>query len=333
MQPSTYLKMIAGTLPEHGQGAVDDSLRILAQEALGVSQIHYLRSPHPVSGLYHYFAIPSAVLASEPSPITELAIALPGHPGHRGPAAYVLDAGVYKIAALFDGTQLDIVCNEAELVADLLSEQSLPLVKVGPEVEAWRFQSSYTKRTQMVESLTARISKFSLALLVFSGVALAGLQAADGWLSAKMGADNEASAKALAEALASMQVGSPLAKQLADYQQRSSVAVRSGGWVDAYKLKEGKESYRLFVPAWVTPDYVQSLGTGVAADRDPKDEQLLILVKGDPVGGKEVTSAETVARQATPEEEAAAADAAGAPAADGAPVPPPPAMNAAPAAH
>lgn len=295
MQPSTYLKMIAGSLPEHGQGAVDDSLRLLAQEALGVAQIHFLRSPYPVGGRYHYLAIPSVVLASEPVPATPLAMALPGHPQHQGPGAYVLEAGIYKIVVLFDGERMDFVCNESELVSDLLAEQSLQLIKVPADVEAWRFQSAFTKRNQLVADLTTRISKFSLAMLAVSGLAVGGLMAADGWLTAKLEADSEATARSLAEAVAGVNVSSPLSKTLGEYQAKTSVAVRAGGWVDAYEVKGGKESFRMFVPSWITPDYIQSLGGGVQADRDPADEQLLILIKGEPKGGKTLTSAETVA--------------------------------------
>lgn len=300
MQPTTYLKMIAGSLPEHGQGAVDDSLRILAQEALGVAQIHYLRSPHPVGGRYHYFALPSVALASELLPATPLAMALPGHPMHQGPGAYVLDAGVYKLVALFDGDQMDLVCNETDLVQEWLQGQVLPVIRVPAEAEAWRFQSSYTKHNALVERLAGRIARFSLVLLAMAGLTYGGLLAADGWLSARIAADTSKAEQALSSALSSVQVGSPLAKQLAEYQQRGSVAVRAGGWVDAYEVKAGKENFRIFVPSWVTPDYIGALGSGVAADRDAADEQLLILIKGEPAGGKNLSSAETVAQAEEP---------------------------------
>lgn len=300
MQPSTYLKLIAGSLPDHGQGSVDDSLRLLAQEALGSANIHYIRSPHPVSGRYHYFALSSQALASEAEPETGLVAALPGHPQHQGPGVYVLDAGVYQVAALFDGEQLDVVCNEAELVTELLAEQDLPIFKVSAETAPWRFQSDFTRRNALIERLTQRVSKFSLSVLLLSGLAYGGLLAADGWLTGRVAVNSEAAAAALTAALREVKAGSPLTKQLADYQQRTSIAVRAGGWVDTYRLKGGVESFRIFAPSWITADYVKALG-GVVADRDPVDEQLLILKKGDPDGGPRITSAETVAKPEAPE--------------------------------
>lgn len=306
LQPSTYLRLIAGTVPDHGQGSVDDSLRLLAQEALGTSAVHFIRSPEAVDGRFHYFALPSSVLASEQVPTTELAIALPGHPAHQGPGAYVLESGMYRIAALFDGEQLDLVCNEGELVNDLLSEQLLPVYKVMPDVQAWRFESTYTRQTQLTERLTRRVSRIALVLMAVSGVAYGALLAAEGALQTRRLASNDAAAQMLDRAVAEIKTGSPLARQLAEYQHRGSLAVRAGGWVDAYQVKAGEEHFRLFVPSWITPDYLAALGANVTADRDPANEQLLILMKGEPVGGRTITSDETVAKPAPETEEAAA---------------------------
>lgn len=298
MQPSTYLTMIAGGVPEHGQGAVDDSLRILAQEALGSAQIHYIRSTHPVEGRYHYIALPSAALSSEPTPITAIAMALPGHPAHQGPGAYVLEVGTYKVVALFDGVQLDIACNESDLIQDLLAEQALPVILVPPETVAWRFQSNFTQMNDLADRLTSKVTRFSLWLLAGAMLLYGGLLTADGWLAARIATNAGATEQALASALTSVQIGSPLAKQIAEYQQRGALAVRAGGWIDAYEAKGTVESFRIFVPSWITPDYISTLGAGVTADRDTADEQLLVLLKGSPAGGKHLSSSETVAKPA-----------------------------------
>lgn len=296
MQSSTYLKFIAGSVPDHSQGLVDDSLRLMAQEATGANEVHYLRSPNPVGGHYHYLAVPSVALANEPDPATELAMALPGHPQHQGPGIYVLDVGQYKVAVIFDGQQMDLVCNEAGLVLDFLSDQSLPLVQIPPTAEKWRLASAATKRNQLVESLSRKVVAYSLIALAVFSVAGTGLVGAEKWLSAKVAQNNELTAEALTTALKSIQVGSPLSRQLADYQKKSAVAVRAGGWVDSYLVTGGKESFRFFVPSWITEDYMKALGAGVAADRDAADEQLLVLTKGEPVGGRYLSSADTVAK-------------------------------------
>lgn len=299
MQPSTYLKLIAGSVPDHSQGMVDDSIRLLAQEALGANEIHYVRSPNPVNGRYHYLALPSASLASEMSPVTPLAMALPGHPEHQGPGIYVLDVRQYLVAVIFDGSQMDLVCNEHSIVAEFLADQGLAQIEVPATAVAWRFESAETKRNQLVEAVSLRVVRYSLTALTIFALLGGCLMAADGWLTAKVANNNQATAEALASALKTIQVGSPLSKAMAHYEKKSAVAVRAGGWVDSYLYRDGKESFRFFVPTWISPDYQQALGDKVSADRDPANEQLLILTKGEPVGGQFITSNETVAKPDT----------------------------------
>lgn len=296
MQPSTYLKLIAGSVPDHSQGMVDDSIRLLAQEALGANEIHYIRSPNPVGGRYHYLALPSSALASELDPVTPLAMALPGHPDHRGPGIYVLEARQYLVAVIFDGNQMDLVCNENSIVTEFLADQALTQFEVSATAAAWRFESAETKRNQLVEAVSLRVVRYSLTALTIFAMLGGGLMAADGWLTAKVTSNNQATADALASALKTIQVGSPLSRAMADYEKKSAVAVRAGGWVDSYLYRDGKESFRFFVPTWISPDYQQALGDKVSADRDPADEQLLILTKGEPVGGQFITSNETAAK-------------------------------------
>ena len=301
MQPTTYLKLIAGHLPAHGQGAIDDSLRMLAQEALGTSQIHYIRSVQQSSGKYFYLALPSASLAAELDPKTPLAMALPGHPQHQGPGVYVLDAGVYKVAAIFDGSSLELVANEAELVVDFIAEQTLPVFQVA-SASPWRFQSAFTQRNQTVAKLTESLTKFSVLALALAGLTYGGLAITEGTITAKAKSSQEQLSSSLSRAVADIRVGSPLLTMVAQYHQRMSVVVRAGGWLDAYQVKNGEESYRMFVPQWVTQDYIAALGEGTKADRDPDSETLVILHKGKPVGPEGTGSRSTIAKEGDQDE-------------------------------
>lgn len=296
MQPTTYLKLIAGHLPAHGQGAIDDSLRLLAQEALGTTQIHYVRSVQPSNGRYFYLALPSAALAAELDPKTPLAMAFPGHPQHQGPGVYVLDVGVYKIAAIFDGASLELMANEAELVVDFVAEQTLPVYQVSA-ASPWRFQSAFTQRNQTVAKLTESLTKYSLIALALTGLVYGGLAFTEGRITAKSKSSQAQLATSLSRAVADIRVGSPLLTMVAQYHQRMSVIVRAGGWLDAYLVKKGEESYRMFAPQWVTPDYITALGEGAKADRDPDSETLVILHKGTPPGAANIGSHNTVAKE------------------------------------
>lgn len=315
MQSSIYLKFIAGRVPDHSQGLVDDTLCVMAQEATCASDVHFLRSPKPLAGHYYYLAVPSAALASESDLKTALAAALPGHPQHQGPGIYVLSADPYKVAVIFDEEQFDLVCNEAHLMDEFLADATLPVIELSERTQRWALTSVVAKRNDLVDSLSRKVVVYSLVALGFFSLAGVGLVGAEKWLSAKVEQNNTLTAQALDSALASIKVGSPLSKQLAEYDRKSAVALRAGGWVDAYLTKDGQESFRFFVPSWITEDYIKALGPGTVADKDAADEQLLVLTKGLPPGGKFLSSEDTVAKTEAElaEKAAAAANRSGAP--------------------
>jgi hypothetical protein len=42
--------------------------------------------------------------------------------------------------------------------------------------------------------------------------------------------------------------------------------VRTGGWIERYRLEGSKEAYEVMVPEWVTRDIVQSFGAEARAE-------------------------------------------------------------------
>lgn len=309
MQSSIYLKFIAGRVPDHSQGLVDDTLCVLAQEATNASEVHFLRSPKPLAGHYYYLAVPSAALASEADLTTALAVALPGHPQHQGPGIYVLSAEPYKVAILFEDQQFELICNEAHLIDEFLEDATLPVIAIPEQAQKWALTSVVAKRNALVDSLSRKVVAYSLIALAVFGASSMGLVGAEKWLSAKVERNNALTAQALDTALASIKVGSPLSQQMAEYDKKSAVALRAGGWVDAYLVKGGQESFRFFVPSWITEDYVKALGPGTVADKDSANEQLLVLTKGTPPGGKFLNSQDTVAKTEQEMAEKSAAEA------------------------
>lgn len=295
MQANTYLKMIAGTVPVHGQGSVDETLRLVAQEALGGVALHYVRSTVPFEGRHYYFAVPSLELASEPDLTTPLAMALPGHPMHQGLGAYVLDLGRLKVVAILGLDTFEFLCNEAELVNEFLAEQDVEIFQVPKGALAWSLTSEFKEKNKSLQKVSDSLLKLSTGILLFSLISYGVLAAVDGWVNSQIKSNENEAAKALQTMLSSVRLSSPMYTQIAEYQARSSVVVRAGGWIDAYQVKNGKDSFRMFVPSWVTPDYIKALGPGVAAEKDSSDEQLLVLLKGEPEGGTNLDSSRSVA--------------------------------------
>ena len=46
----------------------------------------------------------------------------------------------------------------------------------------------------------------------------------------------------------------------------ASNTVRTGGWIERYRLEGTKEAFEVMVPEWVTRDIVQSFGTDAKAE-------------------------------------------------------------------
>jgi hypothetical protein len=86
--------------------------------------------------------------------------------------------------------------------------------------------------------------------------------------------------------LKDLSVQQPLARQISRIQTVSSTVVRSGGWIQSYRLvNEDDESFELVLPSWVSQDYLDSLGrAGVTTDL--RDMEGLLTVRKEGKKGK-----------------------------------------------
>lgn len=280
MQPQSYVNIIAGAVPLHAQGLVDDTALMMAREALGTDQVHVILS-QPIGNRVLYFALPSKSLASEHMPVSQIAAALPGHPNHKGEGVYVLNVSPYKVAAVYYDEALQVLCNDAALIDDYVLDLGQP-AHVVDNCTPWRFESAYTlskARANRIERTVMRISAIVTAVACLS---LLGFSVAAGTLAnvaQRSTADFEAS---LQQAVNEIRTSSPLAEQLATLQSKTSTVVRAGGWVDYYEVKNGRESFRMYMPSWISRDYVQAMGEEVKTDLTAQSETLVQMVKGTP---------------------------------------------------
>jgi hypothetical protein len=74
-------------------------------------------------------------------------------------------------------------------------------------------------------------------------------------------------------------------------QKVASNTVRTGGWIERYRLKGRKEAYEVMVPEWVTRDIVTSYGRDARAEL--AGEGMVRITRGKIVGeGDKATVAE-----------------------------------------
>jgi len=86
--------------------------------------------------------------------------------------------------------------------------------------------------------------------------------------------------------LKKLSVQQPLARQISRIQIVSATVVRSGGWIQSYRLVgEDDEAFEIVLPSWVSQDYLDSLGrNGVITDL--RDVEGLLTVRKEGKKGK-----------------------------------------------
>jgi hypothetical protein len=257
--------MIAGALPLAGVNA-EAAVALVARDILGTEDVHTVSVREPVLKRILYFAVPSKVLTSVPNAALPLTAALPGHPAHRGPGAYVLTHGNRSAAALFTGTQLRLLFNDRDLIAEAIAEQGLSEFNVNEVQDGYPLTSAYAALQQRVDTTSERVTRIAGLVTLLAGATLLGAQVATGYHQSKLDAISDRKELALQRFTTDLTLTSRLAEQIAMVQVVASNTVRTGGWIERYRLEGSREAYEVMVPEWVTRDIVQSFGTEARAE-------------------------------------------------------------------
>ena len=257
--------MIAGSLPLAGVNA-EAAVALVARDILGTEDVHTVSVREPVLKRILYFAVPSKVLTSVPNAALPLTASLPGHPAHRGPGAYVLIHGNRSAAALFTGTQLRLLFNDRDLIAEAIAEQGLSEFNVNEVQDGYPLTSAYAALQQRVDTTSERVTRIAGVLTLLAGATLLGAQFAAGYYQSKLDAISDRKEIALQRFTTDLTLTSRLAEQIAMVQVVASNTVRTGGWIERYRLEGSREAYEVMVPEWVTRDIVQSFGTEARAE-------------------------------------------------------------------
>jgi hypothetical protein len=257
--------MIAGSLPLAGVNA-EAAVALVARDILGTEDVHTVSVREPVLKRILYFAVPSKVLTSVPNAALPLTASLPGHPAHRGPGAYVLTHGNRSAAALFTGTQLRLLFNDRDLIAEAIAEQGLSEFNVNEVQDGYPLTSAYAALQQRVDTTSERVTRIAGLVTLLAGATLLGAQFATGYYQSKLDAISDRKELALQRFTTDLTLTSRLAEQIAMVQVVASNTVRTGGWIERYRLEGSREAYEVMVPEWVTRDIVQSFGTEARAE-------------------------------------------------------------------
>lgn len=261
-----YSNLIAGRLPV-GSASPQRVVENHAYALLGTNRLH----THFIerAGYVYYFAIESRFLTSSPGFNLPFIDVLPNGPLHQGDAIYLLNGGDFSAALVVESGSLRLLCNDVDAIKDYLIDLDLQIVEI-----ASRGGQPLTSVPQAIRGISDRVSswlmKCSLGVLMISLVGFVGIQVGKTVLSRSD--DTSLNARAvendLNATLKDLSVQQPLARQISRIQVVSATVVRSGGWIQSYKLvDENDESFEIVLPSWVSQDYLDSLGrNGVTTD-------------------------------------------------------------------
>lgn len=257
--------MIAGALPLAGVNA-EAAVALVSRDILGTEDVHTVSVREPVLKRILYFAVPSKALTSVPDAALPLTAALPGHPAHRGPGAYLLTHDNRSVAALFTGTQPRLLFNDRDLIAEAIAEQGLQVFDVGAVKNGYPLTSAYAALQQRVDNTSERVTRIAGILTLIAGAIILGAQFATGYYQSKLDTISDRKELALQRFTSDLTLTSRLTEQIAMVQVVASNTVRTGGWIERYRLEGSKEAYEVMVPEWVTRDIVQAFGAEARAE-------------------------------------------------------------------
>ena len=257
--------MIAGALPLAGVNA-EAAVALVARDILGTEDVHTVSVREPVLKRILYFAVPSRVLTSVPNNALPLTAALPGHPAHRGPGAYVLNHGNRSVAALFTGTQLRLLFNDRDVIAESITEQGLTEYSVNEVQDGYPLTSAYAALQQRVDTTSERTTRIAGVATLVAGALYLAAQTATGFFQSRLDAISDRKELALQRFTQDLSLSSRLTEQVAMLQTVASNTVRTGGWIEFYWQVDGREAFEVMVPEWVTRDIVQAFGSEARAE-------------------------------------------------------------------
>lgn len=273
-----YQHLLVGRLPVGGH----DANQILFQHLYGLTgerNLHvYIQRK---AGYLYFFAVESHRLTSTPKVCLPFAECLPGASKYQGDAVYLLTHEDMTAALLLEGSNIRFICNSSYIIQEELQETELPIIKLEPDTGP-----VMVSLPQQVLGMSAKTSRLvvnsAFAILSVATVVFLSAQVASFYFRSDLAdrSNQELVQAELNDTLSKLSVQPPLARQIARLQQVSATTVRSGGWIENYKvLGEENETFEVILPSWVSPDYLDVLGRDVVTDMRPLDG-LLVVKKG-----------------------------------------------------
>lgn len=268
-----YAELIAGALPR-AKTKPEQAIPLMAGAALHTPRIHFVSAMD--ADTVYYLAMPSRNLASAPGFQTPLAAAFPGHPNHQGDGAYLLELGPHSAVVIKQGPSLRYLYNTIEAIELALTLEALPVFSVS-QCEPWGLDSMPGLLQNAGHQLGNWVTRIALGWTAAAMLVAIGSMSYNAYRATEQ---QRATAKTqLNTLLDDAALVQPMTNAVAGLQRLSAVTVKAGGWVEHYRLVGADESYVVWLPAWISRDYIESLGTDVKTNYD-REKNLVRAHKG-----------------------------------------------------
>lgn len=276
-EEAIYVSMVAGSFPKPKSDS-SKSAYWIAREALNDDRLAMV-SGHDDTHVF-YLAVPTRAFSNGSLELLPLAAALPNHPEHEGDGAYVLHIknSDVTVAVLKDGKNFKIICNETMAVQETIEDSKLRQIECSSKVP-WPLQSLRMAAEEAADVATKWAGRVSAVVLAMSVITYLVSLVMSPLMESRFKDAISSREHSLASMIGQISLSSPLAEQMAKFQNITSVVVRAGGWIKSYSFKQGVETFVVELPEWVSRDYLDALGSEITTEFD-KVNSVLVVSKG-----------------------------------------------------
>lgn len=270
--------MIGGSIPLAEKMNPDQTVRLIAQDVLETTSIHYITSTQ--DGHIFYLAVPSRLLTSAAEFASPIAASLPGGVNDKGDGVYFYPILGYAAALIRHGSSMRYLYGFSTDVRESFANEELSVFELDESSPSEHMRSESWVYRAMSTKADSFVNRASLAMLTLSMLTLLATKGIAGYYAGTSGTPMETVVAEAQKVVRTTQTASPLAEQLSRLTKIADVTVRSGGWIEGYQYDTSKgERFVLAMPSWTTQETITSLGGGVSAELNQDGDGIWVVKK------------------------------------------------------
>jgi hypothetical protein len=260
-----YTSIVAGTLPSDRKDA-SSVVTFALLDLLGTENVHVITSYDQERLVVHYLAVPSTELGAAEDMAFPLSLSLPGHPNFRGDGCYLQEGAPISAMVEVKNGVIRYIANESYLIENYVNDLDVPVYKVDDSITGiWRFssfKSEVLKLTNRVSKILTIVGGIILVIILLLSVIFSflGDMNQSKYDRSQFKTAKEDDLRNYAKIISSLDGVSALSLVLYRMQYISSNTIKAGGWINQYAVIDGKESFEIVLPEWISKDYLEPFG-------------------------------------------------------------------------